>query len=373
MQSMPPYRAWVEVDTEAIAHNLNIVRRAAGSARLMPIVKANAYGHGMELVARRLDAEGAAFFGVANAGEARRLTQAGIKTRPFILGPTLPTEREEIIQRGWGCIVSSAEELDHFERLSAGMGCTCSLHMAVDTGMGREGFLPQQLPAISAHLQSLPHVRIAGIMSHYSAADEDPEFTRQQLRIFSQSVAGLCGALSPDFIHIAASAGQLAYPIPPANLVRPGLILYGIAPIDSPLCGELRPALRLLSRVVLVRDLPAGHTVSYGHTFTTSAPTRVATIGIGYADGWPRCIAAHPSYVCISGKRCPILGRITMDLMMVDVTHAGAVSAGDEVELIGPHLPVTQVAEWAGTIPWEVFTGLGVRLPRVPKGTAPLP
>lgn len=362
-------RAWVEVDTEAIAHNLGIARQAAEGVNLMPIVKANAYGHGLELVARRLDREEIAFFGVANVGEARRLERAGVSTRPFILGPTLPEEREEILLSSWGCLISSPEEIAHFESLSAAhRDNRCSLHLAVDTGMGREGFLPHQMAEVVQLLQGAAHIRIEGVMSHYSAADEDPTFTKQQLRIFAGSSAEIRRRFPLMYSHIAASAGQLGYPIAPANLARPGLMLYGIAPMDSPLSGSLRPALRLLSRVVLVRELPAGHTVSYGHTFTTTRPTRVATIGIGYADGWPRRIAAHDSYVCISGRRCPILGRITMDLIMADVTHLPDVKAGDIVELIGPNLPVTQVAEWAETIPWEIFTGLGVRLPRLRKG-----
>lgn len=360
-------RAWVEVDLDAIVHNLHIARKAADGALLMPIVKANAYGHGLELVAKRLDAENIAFFGVANVGEARRLKNAQVRTRPFILGPTLPDEHEEIAANSWGCTVSSVEELHHFEQLGLTYGCNCSLHLAIDTGMGREGFLPHQVPEVMRLLQELPHVRIEGLMSHYSAADEDTAFTEHQAKTFFRASQEVQRHLPLPYIHIAAGAGLIGYPLYAANMARPGLILYGISPMDSPYAQELKPALKLLSRVVLIRELPAGHTISYGHTYTTPHPMRVATIGIGYADGWPRCIAKHPSYVCIQGERCPILGRITMDLIMADVTHLPQAKAGDEVELIGPQLPVTQVAEWAETIPWEVFTGLGVRLPRIPK------
>lgn len=365
-------RAWVEVDTEAIAHNLAVARKAAENVALMPVVKANAYGHGLELVARRLDRENIAFFGVANVTEARQLADIGVNTRPFILGPTLPEEREEIVQRSWGCTISSAEEIFHFESLcAANPDSKCSLHLAVDTGMGREGFLPAQIPELVALLQQLRYMHLEGIMSHYSAADEDPMFTQQQMKSFTRCSVEMRRRFPLMFSHIAASAGQMSYPVPPSNLARPGLILYGVSPLkENPHNASLRPALRLLSRVVLVRTLPAEHAVSYGHTYTTKGPTRVATIGIGYADGLPRSIATRASYVCIAGQRCPILGRITMDLIMVDVTALPDVREGDVVELIGPHLPVSRMAKWAGTIPWEIFTGLGVRLPRLEKDPA---
>lgn len=358
-------RAWVEVEVDAIAHNLRIASRAAAGARLMPIVKANAYGHGLEAVARRLDAEGIAFFGVANVGEARRLEQAGVRTRPFVLGPTLPEEREEILLHGWGCTISTLAEAQHCQSLAEAHGREFPVHMALDTGMGREGFLPGQLGAAVDALRQLPMVRVEGAMSHYSAADEMPDFTREQLRVFAECTAHLRQCFPLQYCHIAASAGELGYSIPPADLVRPGIVIYGVSPIHAPAEAELRRALRLLSRVVLVRELPAGHSVSYGRTYTTTRPTRVATIGIGYADGWPRHLSGSGATVCIRGQLCPILGRVTMDLLMADVSAVPAAAVGDEVELIGSHQPVEQVAAWAGTIPWEIFTGLGVRLPRI--------
>ena len=179
----------------------------------------------------------------------------------------------------------------------------------------------------------------------------------------------LIDTLQPHFRlryrHIAASAGELGYEIPAANLARPGLLLYGIAPMASIYDGVLRPTLKLSSRVSLVRELPPGHGVSYGRTHVTAAPTRVATIGIGYADGWNRHLSGTGVRVYINGHFCPMLGRVTMDQIMADVTHVPFVQPGDEVELIGPHIPVTEIAALADTIPWEILTGLGPRLPRV--------
>lgn len=360
-------RAWVEVDVEAIAHNLGVARRASGGSEMMPVVKANAYGHGLETVARRLDSEGAVFFGVANVGEARRLVQADIRTCPFILGPTLPDEREEIVCSSWGCTISSVEEAESFERLAALYGRDFTVHVAVDTGMGREGFLPEQLGEVAARLKTLPHLAVKGVMSHFPSADEDETFTREQVGLYADCVAELRQHFELAYCHIAASAGELSYSIPVANLVRPGLLLYGVAPVESPWAAELQPTLRLLSRVTLVRELPMGHGVSYGRTWVAPRSSRIATIGIGYADGWNRHLGGVGAYVVIHGQRCPIVGRITMDMLMADVSALPEVAAGDEVELIGSALPVQQVAAWAGTIPWEIYTGLGVRLPRVYK------
>lgn len=359
-----PPRAWVEVDLEAIAHNLKMARQIAGEAQLMPVVKANAYGHGMEAVARRLDSEGIAAFGVANVGEARRLELAGLMTRPFILGPTLPEEREEIVRHGWGCTVSSVAEVEHFQRLGELCGRQVTVHMAVDTGMGREGFLPSELSEVAQLILSKDHVKVEGLMSHFPAADEDEGFTRAQAQEFASCAEQLRSSGVPlRYCHISASAGELVGAAKGMNMVRPGLMLYGVAPV--PASVELRPALRLYSRVVLVRELPAGHGVSYGRTWVTPGSTRVATVGIGYADGWQRSLSGQGVWVYIRGQFCPMLGRVTMDQIMVDVTAAPTAAAGDEVELIGPHLSVQQVAERAGTIPWEIFTGLGTRLPRV--------
>lgn len=360
-----PPRAWVNVDLEAIAHNLDIARQALPDTELMPVIKAGAYGHGLEPVARRLDADGIAFFGVANAGEARRLNLAGVRTKPFILGPTFPEEREEIVFHDWCCTISTLEEAEHLQSLAALYDKCFSVHLAVDTGMGREGFLPSELGAAVTPLLAMPNLVVEGVMSHLPSADEDVPFTQNEIGLFTDCVEMLQQHFHLRYRHIAASAGELAYEVPVANLARPGLLLYGVAPMASIYDGVLRPTLRLSSRVSLVRELPAGHGVAYGRTYITSRPMRVATIGIGYADGWPRSISGQGARVYINGYYCPMLGRVTMDQIMADVTEVPGVSPGDEVELIGPHIPISEVAEKAGTIVWTIFTGLGPRLPRI--------
>lgn len=365
MNHTSPPRAWVEVDLEAIAHNLDIARQASPGVALMPVIKAGAYGHGLEPVARRLDTDGAAFFGVANVGEARRLSMAGVRTKPFILGPAFPEEREEMVLNNWGCTISTLEEAQHYQSIAEMFDKSFPVHMALDTGMGREGFLPHQLGEIIGPLQQMKNLIIDGVMSHCSAADEDVSFTQAQIREFTDCVAMLGRHFKLRYRHLAASAGELGYEIPIANMVRPGLLLYGVAPMASIYDGVLRPTLRLKSRISLVRELPAGHGVAYGRDYITSAPTQVATIGIGYADGWNRRLGGAGTRVFINGHYCPTLGRVTMDQIMADVTAVPGVAPGDTVELIGPHIPVTEVAERAGTITWDIFTGLGPRLPRV--------
>lgn len=360
-----PARAWAEVDLEAIAHNLDIARQALPDTELMPVVKAGAYGHGLEPVARRLDSQGIAFFGVANVGEARRLERAGVRTRPFILGPSFPEEKEEMVCHDWCATISTAEEALQFNSHAATYDKTYRVHLAVDTGMGREGFLPSQLGEAVELLKSLPNLEIEGVMSHFPVADEDVPYTQQEIELFADCVQTLEPHFNLRYRHIAASAGELGYEIPVANLARPGLLLYGVAPMASIYDGVLKPTLSLHSRVTLVRELPAGHGVSYGRTHQTTAPARIATIGIGYADGWNRHLSNKDARVYIRGQYCPMLGRVTMDQIMADVTHVPGVVSGDEVELIGPHIPVTEVAAKAGTIPWEILTGLGPRLPRL--------
>ena len=270
MSSESAARAWACVNLEAIAHNLDIARQALPDTELMPVVKAGAYGHGLEPVARRLDNHGISFFGVANVGEARRLQRAGVRTTPFILGPTFPEEREEIVQNGWCCTISTVEEAAHFQSLAALYEKEIALHVAVDTGMGREGFLPSQLAEAAAQVKTMPNLRIEGIMSHFPAADEDVPFTQDEIGIFTDCAQTLQQHFDLRYRHIAASAGELGYEVPVANLARPGLLLYGVAPMASIYDGVLRPTLSLHARVTLVRELPAGHGVSYGRTITNT-------------------------------------------------------------------------------------------------------
>ncbi|MGD7652002.1 MAG: alanine racemase [Verrucomicrobiales bacterium] len=355
-------RAWVEIDLGAMKSNLAAAREASG-AELMMVVKANAYGHGLKHVTKAMEGAGVSFFGVANVGEARRIRDAGVETRIYLLGPTWAGEREEVVAREWTACLSSVEEAWEFEKLAAAAGKVLKVHLAVDTGMGRGGFVIEELPGVMEKLDGMGHLEIEGLVSHLPSADEDVEFTKGQIARFHE-VLEVCGGVERfRYRHLLNSAGLLGYDRGLCNLARPGLMVYGV----SPLAGfqeKLRTVMTMKSRVTLIRTLPAGHGVSYGRLFVTEKPTRVATVGVGYGDGYPRHISGQGGEVWLKGRRFPILGRVTMDQIMIDVTGAADVAEGDEVEIFGANLPVGEVAEKAGTIVWEIYTGITPRVVR---------
>ena len=330
-------RAWAEINLNALRHNLKIAIERGGHP-VMAVVKAGAYGHGLEEIARALAYEpGVAFLGVANVGEARRITHAGVPAPIYILGPTWAGERAEIVAHGWIPCLSTLDEARHFNALAEATGRKLTVHLAVDTGMGRGGFVAAELPAMLPALD--------------------------QCTVFAEVITATGGPGRWRWRHLCNSAGLLAYPHGSCNLTRPGLMLYGISPVpdDAPLL----PVMTLKARVTLVRTLPAGHGVSYGRTFITTRPTRVATLGIGYGDGYPRHLSNHGAEVMIHGHRAPVLGRITMDQTMIDVTDIPSATEGDEVEMFGPNIPVAEIAAKSGTIAWEILTRITARVTRI--------
>ncbi len=334
----------------------------------MAVLKAGAYGHGIEKIAAALEdlpSEIAPlFFGVASVIEARRLAHVGIRTKIYLLGPTCPFEREEIVAYGWTPSISSMDEAIEFDQLTqqSKRSGKLKVHLTVDTGMGRGGFLPAQLIEAISELDKLEYLEIEGIGSHLPSADEDEDFTRDQFRRFDSLVENL-GVERFRYIHLANSAGVLGYQSQYTNLFRPGLMIYGVSPLPTHQT-ELRPVLSLKSKVSLVRTLPAGQGISYGRDTILEKDTRVATIGIGYGDGYPRSMPPSKTSVLIKGERCPLLGRVTMDQVMVDVSAIPDCQSGDEVELFGENILVTEVAELAETIPWAVLTGITPRVTR---------
>ncbi|MBK1830550.1 alanine racemase [Verrucomicrobiaceae bacterium R5-34] len=360
-----PPRASAEVSYENLRHNYSVAR---AHGELMAVLKAGAYGHGLEAIAcflEQLPADQApTFLGVASVIEARRLAKAGVSTRIYLLGPTCPFEREEIVYHRWTPSVSNLEEARDFDRLvQSHGGDPLPVHITVDTGMGRGGFLPEQLIEQISELDELPHLSIEGLGSHLPSADEDEDFTKAQFARYD----ALIEALGPDrfrYLHLSNSAGLLGYHSRYTNLYRPGLMCYGISPLPAHQ-SSLRPALTLKSRVSLVRSLPAGHGISYGRQTVLQKDTLVATVGIGYGDGYPRELSMTGASVLIRGKRCPLLGRVTMDQIMVDVSQIPDCTSGDEVELFGENILVSEIAQLAGGIPWSILTGITPRVTRV--------
>jgi alanine racemase len=360
-------RTWAEIDLAALRHNLTAVRKAAGADReIMAVVKADAYGHGLAAVVRALSGL-VPCFGVANPREALVVANHA-PGDIFLLGPVLPHERSVLASPRLVAAISTLEEAAALQ----GVGFPIRAHLCVDTGMGRMGCLPEQAAALLTAISGMPNIRLEGFCTHFPSADEDAEFTNRQI----VGVRELLGTL-PDLgaVHLSNSAGILEFmPEQPfATTVRPGLMLYGLCPTGAHQ-KDLVPVLSLRSRVTLVRTLPPGHGVSYGGTFVTSRPTVVATVGIGYADGYPRHLSNRGAQVLLHGRRCPVLGRVTMDQIMIDVSELPETpQPGDVVTLIGrdgsERILATEVAAWAGTISWEILTGLTARVERVCLGS----
>ncbi len=227
MPATSPPRAWAQIDLAAIRHNLNVVKQAAKGEYYMPVVKAGAYGHGLEQVCRALDSTGIAFFGVANVGEARRISQAGCRTCPYILGPAFPEEREEIVLNGWRSFISTLDEAHHYNSIARLYGKTLPIHISVDTGMGRGGFLPDQLEDLFTALPELDNLYIEGLGAHLPCADEDHALTLRQIDNFERMAARIREKTPLKFCHLANSAASLDYDIPSNNKCRTGQGLFG--------------------------------------------------------------------------------------------------------------------------------------------------
>jgi alanine racemase len=352
-------RVWTEIDPSAIQSNAQFARRHTGRD-LIAVVKADAYGHGVACAVQALRDE-AQLFAVANVGEAAEVRQLAPQTPVLLLSPCLPAERGEALALGCIATVTSAAE-------TAAFGSGARVSLKVDTGMGRIGVWHEEAIREVERIAALPGVELHSIATHLPVADEDEEFSRTQLSCFAALAEKARGAVPGVKFHALNSAGLCAFPEYAFDFVRVGLLLYGSASIAA-FQPELRPALAWKARITLLRDVPAGRTVSYGRTFATTAPTRIATLAVGYADGYPRQASGHGAQVLVGGRRCAILGRVTMDQILVDVTAVAGAAIGDEAVLIGSQGAETifagELAEWGGTIAWDIFTGIGGRTKRV--------
>ena len=365
----PRGRAWREVDLEAVAHNAAVLRSAAGeNCRLMAVVKADAYGHGAVPVARRLQKAGVRAFAVACLDEALALRRASIRGEILILGWTPPEEAPRL--RRW-CLTQTVADLEHARALSR-TGVPVRVHLALDTGMHRLGLPAEDTEAVAA-VWALPHLKIRGVFSHLcvsdSPAEADRDFTRDQLRRFYACLDALrARGLDTGAVHIQASYGVLNLPPQPCACFRAGIALYGVGSDSSPVTRtlDLRPALSLRARVAAVRTLSPGEGAGYGLSFRAQRETRLATVTIGYADGLPRDLPARGGTVLLRGRCCPMVGRMCMDQLLIDVTAVPDAAQGDTVTLIGRdgemELTAVELAEKCGTITNELLSRLGTRL-----------
>ncbi len=345
------------VDAAALRHNLERVRATAPGARVMAVIKANAYGHGLVPAARALERSDG--YAVARLEEGLALRAAGLANPVLLLEGVFSAEQLAVaVRERFDLMVHSFGQLELLEGRSG--GGTLSAWIKLDTGMNRLGFRPEQFAAACERLG-----RVRGLapdptlVTHLACADavDDPS-TTAQLRTFEALTAGRAGARS-----IANSAGLFAWPASRADWVRPGIALYGVSPFPDGTGCELglRPAMTLRSEVIAVKDVRAGETVGYGGTWRAARPTRLAVVAAGYGDGYPRA-AGSGTPVLVGGRRAPLVGRVSMDMLTVDVTGLPEVAPGDEALLWGNGLPVEEIARHAGTIPYELVCGVSQRV-----------
>jgi alanine racemase len=374
-----PRTAWLEIDLEALAANLAVLTELAGGAPVYPVVKANGYGHGAVEVATALEAAGTAGFCVATFDESVQLRTAGIRAAVLILYPIPPQRAAEAAELR---VAVTAGDVGLLEALLAAVPPSPSepleIHLEVETGLGRGGFVAAELAAAAARIRAAAGVRLVSAWTHLQAA-EDAERTRRQLELFDDAVAALRSAGHDLPRHLAASGGILTGDVAALEGVRPGLAIYGLVPdelLSDPRVarraetGGLRAVMALHARPVRVRDLPSGWGIGYGPSFVTTRPSRIATLPLGYGDGWSRALS-NRAWALVRGIRVPIVGNVAMDAVMVDVTDVPGepVSTDDEFVLLGRQgtaaITAAELATARGTNSWEVVTAMAARLPRV--------
>ncbi len=372
--SRHPLRCWAEIDLAALERNLRLIRASLPEhMRYVAVVKADAYGHGLPQTAARLMHAGADLFAVANLVEASALREIGPGWPVLLLSPLLPEEIKTAAELEVAATVSSAEEVAALNEAAGKHGRPLSVHLKIDTGMGRLGVWHEEADHVFAAIEAAPHIKLAGVFTHFSSPDEDPAFTAEQRRRFLAALARRPALdLAQLFVHADNSAGlETLAAAGPFNAVRIGLLQFGIVPRRASLLTQVRtePVFSFRTRVGLVKKLPAGTGISYGHTHTLRRASTVAILTAGYGDGIPRA-ASNRAHVLIQGIRCPVLGRVTMDQTIVDVTDVPApVVSGDEVVLVGKQyagqISIGEFSAWADTIPWETLCSVTKRVPRL--------
>lgn len=367
---------WAEIDLSAIKHNFREVRRLVGpNVQVMAIVKANAYGHGATAVAASLAAEGADCFGVALLNEAVELREAGISQPIMILGWTPQEDFQRALDLDITLSIFSLEEARQLSRISQDTGKKACVHLKVDTGMGRLGFRPDETDIEKVcRLLDLPGLAVKGIFTHLAKADErDKTYTSKQLTLFQDFVASVSQKSGFTFPvrHVANSAAVIDHPEAYLEMVRPGIMLYGLKPSDAVKMErvELRQAFTLRARIAQVKEVPAGVAVSYGGCYVTEERTVIATLPLGYADGYSRLLSGRTA-VLLHGQRYHQIGRVCMDQFMVNLgLTQKPVQQGDVVTLIGRDgsgfISVDEIADILGTINYEVTCMISGRVPRV--------
>lgn len=369
-------RVYAQIDLDAIEHNLEYISRQIGAhARVLAVVKCDGYGHGSVPIARAIEnMEMVGGFATATAEEAMELRRAGIQKPILILGYTFPYAYEELIRQGVRLTVFREDTLERLETAAQRVGEKAYVHVKVDTGMGRIGIQPQEENlAFLQRISDSEYLELEGIFTHFAKADErDMSYTLEQMERFNRFVTRAQDRLGMRIpcCHAANSAGIIRMEEAHLDLVRAGIILYGLYPSED-MAGEadwLRPALSLHSHLVYVKEVSPGQSISYGGTFTADRKMRVGTVPVGYGDGYPRSLSGR-GYVLIRGRRAPILGRVCMDQFMVDLSELSQVTEGEPVVLIGrdgqEEITAGELGALSGRFNYELMCDLSPRVPRV--------
>ncbi|MFP4674583.1 MAG: alanine racemase [Opitutales bacterium] len=373
MSHFPPHRCWAEIDLAAFERNLKHIQKALPEAvRYIAVVKADAYGHGMEPIVRRLMQSGVDYFAVANVNEAAEIRHMGAGWPILALSPLLPEEDPMLLDYDLIATISTQAEAERLDALGKKRGARVRIHLKIDTGMGRLGVWHTEAHALLHRLEAYPHLQLEGIYTHFSSADQDSAFTRTQRDRLLDVLAG--NATDNLLVHADNSASLASLRgATPFTAVRVGLLQFGIMPYPESALGAVRvePILRFLTRVGIVKHLPKGTDISYGRTHRLRRDSRVAVLTAGYGDGVPLALS-NSGDVLLRGRRCPILGRVTMDQTIVDVTDLPEVAPGDHAVLIGSQagaaITAVEFSEKARSIPWETLCSITKRVPRVYTG-----
>ncbi len=362
-----------QIDLDALAHNFAEARRCAGGRQILAMVKAQAYGHGAVGVSRKLAELGADMLGVALVEEGMELRNNGIKLPILVMGPVFPDQATAVVKAGLTPVVVARPLAQALSAAAVRAGMTQKVHVKVDTGMGRLGLTPEDAAGFIAELAGLPGIMIEGVMTHFADADlRDKEFAARQIDRFERVLRDLeVRSIPVPLRHAANSAAVLEYDRALFTVVRPGIMLYGYNPLESRAPADLRPVLSLSTRIAFLKTVPAGTSISYGRTFMTKRESVIATVPLGYADGFPRDLS-NRGEMLVRGKRAPVAGRVCMDMTMLDVTDIPGVETGDVAIAIGAQgrerITAEDVASLTGTISYEVLCGISSRVPRSYSG-----
>lgn len=373
IDSVDAYRAWAEIDLDALSHNLSrIAARTGPNVRTMLVAKADAYGHGAVAIAHHARHCGVRAFGVGASSEALELRQSGVRSRILVLGTIVDEEASTVLRHDIEIALHSSDRRRFLQELASRLGLIARVHLKVDTGLGRLGVLPHKAIELLDEIRASSHLELAGVMTHMAAPGgaHDPH-THEQLSVFERVLdEARERSLLRGWVHAANSACVFTG-APLYDCVRPGISAYGVLPGDLPGADELRPVMSLHSQIVFLKDLPKGATVGYGGTWTAQRPTRIATIPCGYNDGvaWR---LANKGEVLVRGARARIVGRVSMDYTCIDVGEIPGVSVGDRVTLVGAQgderITLEELADAAGTIPYEISCAIGKRVERLYVG-----